>query len=155
ASDCCLNVQEFRAKGDDATDDTKAIQATLDALVPKGGCICFPPGTYRVSESLVVRAPTHVQGTGSSSTVKAASANFHVFTLRQRSSGSRFTSLQIQGAAKSEATSQYAIYTSETQGVPTGVEVDHMLISGPDQQTGCNNGILLDRGAHEWTITNN
>src|SRR5262249_32818462 len=58
--ECCMSVQHFGAKGNDAVDDTSAIQAALDALAPTGGCVCIPPGTYRISRSLVVNGPIQI-----------------------------------------------------------------------------------------------
>lgn len=45
-----LNVKAFGAKGDGVTDDTAAIQATLNTAMADGGSsVYFPPGTYMVS----------------------------------------------------------------------------------------------------------
>jgi polygalacturonase len=45
-----FNVRDFGAKGDGVTEDTKAIQATVDAA-PDGSLIYFPPGVYLVGVS--------------------------------------------------------------------------------------------------------
>jgi hypothetical protein len=125
-------------------------------LAPNGGCICIPPGTYLVSHSLLVNTPMEIKGAGRSSIIKANSDGFHIFALRSAATGSRLTCFQIQGAATSEKNTQVAILTEESQGVPTDVTIDNMLISGPDPRTGCNDGIQLDRGANDWTtITHN
>jgi hypothetical protein len=47
-----LNVKEFGARGDGASDDTAAIQKTIDAA-PDGSTIYFPAGTYNVSNFVV------------------------------------------------------------------------------------------------------
>jgi hypothetical protein len=48
-----LNVKDFGAVGDGVTDDTTAIQAALDTPGPFGGsCIYFPPGKYRITQTL-------------------------------------------------------------------------------------------------------
>lgn len=45
-----VSVKDFGAVGDNATDDTAAIQAAWDALyAANGGVLYFPRGTYRVS----------------------------------------------------------------------------------------------------------
>jgi len=49
-----LKVTDFGAKGNDAVDDTAAIQRALDALQP-GQWLVFPPGRYLQSEALYVR----------------------------------------------------------------------------------------------------
>ena len=45
-----LNVREFGAKGDGKTDDTKAIQKTIDAAAQQGGGVFVPPAEYACSE---------------------------------------------------------------------------------------------------------
>lgn len=52
-----VDVRDFGARGDGATDDTAAIQAAVDTLRSPdrpGGCVLFPSGTYLVSASIVV-----------------------------------------------------------------------------------------------------
>jgi hypothetical protein len=45
-----INVRDFGAQGDGATDDTAAIQRAIDAAAEKGGGgVWFPPGNYAVS----------------------------------------------------------------------------------------------------------
>jgi hypothetical protein len=48
-----FNVMDYGATGDGSTDDTAAIQATIDAATAAGGgVIYFPPGIYLVSGAL-------------------------------------------------------------------------------------------------------
>lgn len=48
-----LNIRDFGAVGDGATDDTVAIQNALDALVP-GDILDFDAGRYRITSTLTV-----------------------------------------------------------------------------------------------------
>jgi Pectate lyase superfamily protein len=50
-----FNVRQFGAKGDGRTDDTRAIQKTIDAAAETGGAVFLPPSEYACSE-LHVRA---------------------------------------------------------------------------------------------------
>ena len=50
-ADNIVNVKALGAKGDGTTDDYAILQSALDA----GGAIYFPPGDYRVSQSLKVQ----------------------------------------------------------------------------------------------------
>lgn len=46
-----FNVKDFGATGDGNGDDTKPVQAAIDAAVAnKGGVVYFPPGTYLVAK---------------------------------------------------------------------------------------------------------
>jgi hypothetical protein len=48
-----INIKDFGAVGDGVADDTAAIQAAINAtLVPSGGSLYFPTGTYRITASL-------------------------------------------------------------------------------------------------------
>jgi hypothetical protein len=45
-----VSVKDFGAVGDGATDDTAAIQAAID----NAGTIFFPPGTYKISDTIIL-----------------------------------------------------------------------------------------------------
>lgn len=62
------NVKRFGAAGDGGGDDTKPIQAAIDAAAPKGGIVFFPPGTY-VTRTLVIDSGVHLRGSGIDATV--------------------------------------------------------------------------------------
>ena len=59
------SVTEYGATGDGVTDDTAAVQAALAAT--PGGSVYFPPGSYRLTESLTVSAGTSISGADASS----------------------------------------------------------------------------------------
>lgn len=60
-----LNVKDFGAKGDGISDDTKAIQNTIDALPPYGGPVLIPAGVYIISATLnMPDRPVHLIGAG-------------------------------------------------------------------------------------------
>ncbi len=57
-------VTAYGATGNGTTDDTSAIQAAV-AAAPTGGTIYFPPGTYKVTDTITfAKHYTHVQGAG-------------------------------------------------------------------------------------------
>ena len=59
-----INVKDFGARGDNATDDTVAIQAAVNAC-PAGGTVFFPYGTYVISTAINVPTAMTLQGMGS------------------------------------------------------------------------------------------
>jgi hypothetical protein len=65
-----FNVRDFGAKGDDVTDDTKAVRAALAAAdTNKGGVVFFPWGTYRMSNWMCIPPRTVVRGESRDSTL--------------------------------------------------------------------------------------
>ena len=67
------NVREFGAVGDGRGDDTEAIQHTVSQ---GDGMLYFPPGTYRITQSIEVRlakrGPLSIDGSGGSAKVVMA-----------------------------------------------------------------------------------
>ena len=58
-----VNVKDFGAKGDGATDDRAAIQAAIDSLT--AGIVFFPAGQYKVLATLNINSAIHLVGEGS------------------------------------------------------------------------------------------
>jgi|GEM_PF-5274435 len=63
--DGIVNVTWFGAKGDGATDDTESVRSALEAA--KGKALFFPPGVFRLTDTLVIPRNTFVHGSGCSS----------------------------------------------------------------------------------------
>jgi hypothetical protein len=62
-----FNVKEYGALGDGTTDDTAAVQATLDAIVTaSGGVLYWPRGKYLTDGGFSFTVPITVVGDGSS-----------------------------------------------------------------------------------------
>jgi hypothetical protein len=51
-----ISVKDFGAVGDGTTDDTTAIQNTINAVALTGGTVYFPAGTYLISTTLQIAA---------------------------------------------------------------------------------------------------
>jgi len=60
-----VNVKDYGAVGDGATDDTAAIQAAIDTDIP----VYIPEGTYLISSGLNLRFESHVTGAGKEKTI--------------------------------------------------------------------------------------
>ena len=77
-----LNVKDFGAVGNGSTDDTSAIQQTIDALPASGGCVFIPPGTYAVSAPLTLSEGAELCGAGSGSILRVTSAALGIDVIR-------------------------------------------------------------------------
>lgn len=91
-----INVKDFGAKGNGKSDDTKAIQEAIDAVDEQGGIVYLPPGTYLISDSLLIKnkGKIKIKGSGFSSVIKAKGVkyrpvNFSLITL-ENSKSSKF-----------------------------------------------------------------
>jgi len=60
-----IHVKWFGAKGNGAADDTSAIRAALAAA--RGKTLYFPPGVFRLTDTITIPRNTFVRGSGSSS----------------------------------------------------------------------------------------
>lgn len=69
-----LNVLDFGAKGDGATDDTSAIQSAIYAAVNSGEALNFPAATYLIAGFLSI--PSQVVLTGSGHPTKGSNLRF-------------------------------------------------------------------------------
>jgi hypothetical protein len=84
------NVKNFGAKGDGTTDDTTAVQKTLNAVSKVKGTVYFPKGTYLINatQSLTVKANTKLTGDGTSTIIKAKSGGQFASSLMTLSGSS-------------------------------------------------------------------
>jgi hypothetical protein len=62
------SVKSFGAAGDGKHDDTHAIRTAISAT-PSGGTVWFPPGTYLVSKTIVLRSGSTYRGSNASSSI--------------------------------------------------------------------------------------
>lgn len=69
-----INVKQFGAKGDDATDDTIAMQNAINYAQSKGSSIGVDSGTYQVT-GLTVSGTLKIIGNGYNSVIKAKSGS--------------------------------------------------------------------------------
>lgn len=74
-----VNVKTFGAKGDGVTNDTLAIQSTIDEVANRGGGIVkIPAGHYR-AKGIFVHSNVTVRGTGSSTIIETTSPGGYLF----------------------------------------------------------------------------
>jgi hypothetical protein len=72
--DGLIDVHWFGARGDSATDDTKALQAALAEVRVRGGSLFFPPGRYIVTATLDAGASQGIRYMGGCSTARGSSS---------------------------------------------------------------------------------
>jgi hypothetical protein len=63
-----VNVRDFGAKGDGATDDARAVAATIASFKGKAGVVYFPAGVYLLKSTVNVHAGVVLRGDGSEQT---------------------------------------------------------------------------------------
>lgn len=63
------NVLNYGAAGDNTTDDTTAIQNTINAVPSDGGIVAFPAGTYKITSALTLRSNLILTGVSDGSSV--------------------------------------------------------------------------------------
>lgn len=87
-----VSVKDFGAKGDGATDDTQAIQRAIDQLFsnsvnvnnPASRVILFfPPGIYRISQTLLLKSYANIKGAGKDKTIIRQVENYPVIELNK------------------------------------------------------------------------
>ncbi len=94
-----VNVKDFGARGDGATDDTAAIQAAIDSVMPAAETVdnalfanpvrvFFPKGTYMVSAPVLTYTGIELTGQGVTSALKATAGFVGTGILKQGAVGS-------------------------------------------------------------------
>jgi hypothetical protein len=102
-----LNVKAFGAKGDGITDDTAALQAAITAGGAAHTTVYVPPGTYMVSDPIVIPAGEGltVAGAGWGSSIKLlAASDCFVFKMTAVDTRVTFRDLEIDGNCLEQGT---------------------------------------------------
>ncbi|WP_242057216.1 glycoside hydrolase family 55 protein [Pseudalkalibacillus hwajinpoensis] len=99
-----INVQDYGAKGDGKTDDTKAIQKAIN----DGAYLFFPAGTYLISETIVLDHHK-VHGSGMENTVLMSKADAPIFKVQGSFTNIEDMTLQYEGWYQEEHPDRNAI----------------------------------------------
>lgn len=95
------SVRSYGARGNGKADDTKAIQAALDAAASGDRVVYFPPGVY-LARSLQVDVGLVIRGAGTNSCIKALgigpARSGHLFLARARE-GEQIEGLEFHSLA--------------------------------------------------------
>lgn len=135
-----VSVRDFGAKGDGLNDDTAAIQAALDVLAPRGGILCFPSGTYHVTDTLRCGSSVICQGAGENSTIIKSSLTKAVFQSKApsfRHHHIHLRDLQIDNTTRANVGSIGIDFSNVSSGV-----IQNVVIANVET------GILLNDSAY-------
>jgi len=117
------NVRDFGATGNGSTDDSSAIQNTIDeALKDSKGILYFPPGVYIIGSTPKITDSLMVIGSSSSSVLKAkASTNVNCLQITQADNVT-ICDLEIDGqrdtqSGNIEYTTRIGIYVNNCKNV--------------------------------------
>ncbi|MEA2703024.1 MAG: hypothetical protein QOD63_969, partial [Actinomycetota bacterium] len=100
-----VSIKAFGAKGNGRTDDTKAIQAALDAVPEGGGTVLVPRGTYRIGAPVLIRRNgTRFQGVGTQSVLKLRDGVRDTMLALPAATGTNTTDLVVTDVAISRMT---------------------------------------------------
>jgi len=101
-ADTSINVLDFGAKGDAATDDTKAFQAALDRADAKGQVVHVPAGEYRIDGTLTVPPGVTLEGVwaGPHTAQLSKGTTLLAYTGRDNEDATPFINLQAGATLK-------------------------------------------------------
>lgn len=132
-----VDVKDYGAVGDGSTDDTSAISSAIAT----GSSVYFPKGTYLVSSLTLTTAKQRLYGEGRTSIIKHSTASSNLFTVQ--ADDVIFENLTFYGAATSNATTEYAIFTA-TANPADRLVVKNCYFTGATSGVGFNNGVKFD-----------
>ncbi|WP_040262492.1 M10 family metallopeptidase C-terminal domain-containing protein [Pseudomonas massiliensis] len=127
-----FNVMDYGAKGDGATDDTRAIQLAINAAAKAGGGeVRIPPGTFIVSgpnadgACLTLKNNVHLVGFGQAETVlkliDGSSANIDGIvraSARYNTSNASVENLTVDGNQAHTSATVHGVVTGSATGAP-------------------------------------
>ena len=138
-----ISVATYGAFGNDSTDNTAAINAAIAAARSQGKMLYFPPGTYRISQSLEIGGLT-VSGAGNSSILKGTqTTNFRVVTVTRNNSGTSISNLKVTGSVLKRDFISVGIFIDHSANFTIkNVTVD--TGTGGIQSWGGSNGLIVN-----------
>lgn len=159
ASTYWFNIVDYGATGDGVTDDTTAIQNTINAVPSSGGTVVFPAGTYKTSSALTARSNLILEGVSDGSSVIAQSSTtahgltgsditrltIQDLTVQGPGSGTGKGILLTRSANPATVSLAFARMTVKLFG-DTGIDLSNPIVSTFDGVTSANNG------NHGWNI---
>jgi pectate lyase-like protein len=104
-----INVRQFGAKGDVATDDTTAIQNALNAASSNNGMVYLPSGNYKVTSTLTIAGEVSLIGDGVGATAITGTGDILVLNFTGNGNMERIFAVGYQNASATNFCVQTAI----------------------------------------------
>jgi parallel beta-helix repeat protein len=165
-TDITYNVKSYGAKGDGTTNDTTAIQNTINAVKPTGGKVLIPKGRYLISSSLVIPSYVTLEGVGEKSeiftqtntlTLIITETNAEKVTVRNLKVSGNGTGTQPTNTIDAPNVSTAGcgiVFIGVNKGLIENCIVDNCGGNGLNGNNGIA-GIYLTYGCHECIVTKN
>lgn len=148
--------RRYGAKVDGTNVDHVAYQRAHDSLAALGGGILTVPVGVSLFGATVNHTSPRVfwQAEGDGAIIRPNAATFHLITLGALAHRSKFKNVRFEGAASSNATTQFAIKTNAL-AAPDDILIRDCFF-GADSAVGnsLNNGIWID-GGNRWKVYDN
>jgi parallel beta-helix repeat protein len=132
-----LNVRDYGAVGDGATNDATKLQAAIDAAsAAGGGMVFFPPGTYLVTVVVNIASNVRLVGCGKASIVKCTTASVDALKARLVNNV-QISDLNVENSAGAGdcvriiECDDVLIDNVHTSGGSFGIRVETVASSGP------------------------
>lgn len=151
-----LNVKDFGATGDGATDDTDAVQKAIDNIGGGPGCLVFPRGTYKITRTLHSSGSgNHLLGSGTGVFSYpilswAGERGGTLFIVKPTHCGFRMENFYLQGNKIADHLLHIQVESGSATHDPEFANLmfrgyrDYAMILGADDEKGLNWGQLSD-----------
>jgi len=113
-----INVWDYGAKGDGSTDDVIALQAAIDAAELVNGTVYLPPGTYMISDTLVISSHITFRGAGHGYNTPAAAK---ATTIIQKSVDN--LGILVSDGADYTVLENFMLYSALGSATTNGIEI--------------------------------
>jgi hypothetical protein len=123
-----VNVREFGARGDNATNDAAAIQAAINALGASGGVVYLPKGAYFIGAIALTITSNSTQLVGAGGDFDETSATDAPTMIRYTGTGS---AISVGSARMTAVLHGIVIRDLEVRGTPGAVAGIHFHYNNP------------------------
>lgn len=124
-----VNVLDYGAKGDGATNDTPAFQAALTALA-NGGILYVPKGRYKITDTLLLKTGISVIGESSADRIFGAGPNNSAEASYIFQTTSNKSVFRVEGNTRDITFSRISLGTRLDPNLVPATDIDGIVFSG-------------------------